>query len=201
MLGEIYKRAELHEALYDELENKTMALKQRQLTAILRAEHVLNHTKQAVESLNQFHHSVRELEIHIHVVIVMAAVVFIYLTKFGFLVRYVGMVTPKSVKYTIVNDAFQTAATIIIWYIVGWGFAFGEDNFPDTGKGGYIGKSMFLGQLGNDLKPEVANKWANFLQQMGYCLISATIPLGWVYSGLLNSCVPSQLPIVRGDNF
>ena len=116
-------------------------------------------------------HSCTELEIHIHIVVVMAAVVFIYLTKFGFLVRYVGMVTPKSVKYTIVNDAFQTAATIIIWYIVGWGFAFGEDNFPDTGKGGYIGKSMFFGQLGNDLKPEVANKWAKFLQQMGYCLL------------------------------
>ena len=59
MLGDIYRQAELHELLYDELENKTMALKERQLTAILRAEHVLNHTKQAVESLNQFHHSIR----------------------------------------------------------------------------------------------------------------------------------------------
>jgi hypothetical protein len=37
---------------------------------------------------------------------------------------------------------------------------------------------MFMGQLGSDLSPEVANKWANFLQQMGFCLISATIPLG-----------------------
>ena len=58
----------------------------------------------------------------------MAAVVFIYLTKFGLLVRYVGMVTQKSLKYTIVNDAFQTSATIMIWYIVGWGFAFGKED-------------------------------------------------------------------------
>ena len=115
----------------------------------------------------------------------MAAVVFIYLTKFGLLVRYVGMVTQKSLKYTIVNDAFQTSATIMIWYIVGWGFAFGKDDFPDTGKGGFVGASMFMGHLGKDLSPEVANKWANFLQQMGFCLISATIPFGYVNRLLL----------------
>jgi hypothetical protein len=58
MLGEVKARADAHESLFTQLDNKTSSLRARQLVALTKAEHVLNHTKMAIESLNDFHESI-----------------------------------------------------------------------------------------------------------------------------------------------
>ena len=54
----------------------------------------------------------------VNVIAVLAGAMFVYLGKFGYMSRHVGMVTVKNVKLTVVQEVLGTAMAILAWYVL-----------------------------------------------------------------------------------
>jgi len=127
----------------------------------------------------------------IDVIAAVVGTVFIFVARFGYLARSVGMATTASVKSVISLDIVAMLIGVLGWWIMGYGFAFGSDDFPDTDDGmGFVGSSGFMPMLWNEAEgkgsdigggadtPENAYAHVEFLLHMGLSLIVVCIPVG-----------------------
>lgn len=123
----------------------------------------------------------------VDVVAMLMGALFVYIAKFGYLARIVGMVTVNSIKVTVVSDLLSIVMTVIGWWSFGYGFAYGKDKFPDDGYNGLIGGDRYFPMHVNALSnmigggqetPESAYTHAEFLLHMGLCIICVGIPVG-----------------------
>mmetsp|Transcript_55605 Transcript_55605/g.153475 ORF Transcript_55605/g.153475 Transcript_55605/m.153475 type:complete len:645 (+) Transcript_55605:162-2096(+) len=123
----------------------------------------------------------------IDVVATLTGALFLYVAKFGYLARTVGMVTVTSMKTTIVFDILTSSLAVLAWWSLGYGLAFGKDNYPESGDNGLYGGDNFFSTNFNDLSSligggddttESAKTHADFLLHLGLSLICVGIPVG-----------------------
>jgi Amt family ammonium transporter len=62
----------------------------------------------------------------------------------GTRIRRVGSVSVKNTKNILIKNVFDSAIGAICWWFVGFGIAFGSDEFGNNGSNGFIGRSAFF---------------------------------------------------------
>ena len=101
---------------------------------------------------------------------VLTASAMIFFMQAGFSLVESGSVRPKSNSNILIKNLFDGAIGAIGWYLVGYGFAFGEDS------SGFVGTSKFAG---TSISPEdKSGYYLQWLFQFTFCATSSTIVSG-----------------------
>ncbi|CAM9319489.1 unnamed protein product [Chrysoparadoxa australica] len=114
----------------------------------------------------------------------MFGAVLVFFMQTGFAMLEVGCVQKKNAKNILVKNVFDASIGALMWYFTGYGFALGDDNYPETGKNGFIGTSGFAlsGDTfrGQDPEGNYGYNWAGWLFQWAFAATTATIVSGSV---------------------
>lgn len=100
--------------------------------------------------------------------------------RWGFLARSMGMATPKNVKLTMTMDFVAFSMAVLWWWITGFGIAFGEDDYPETGSNGVVGTSSLVSRFGSKFNNHNLYKYGQYLLHMGQCVWCASMSIGAV---------------------
>ena len=65
----------------------------------------------------------------------------VFFMQAGFAMLEVGTVRSKNAQNILLKNLFDIAVGSILWYLIGFGFAYGESS------GGFIGTSFFAGYV------------------------------------------------------
>jgi Amt family ammonium transporter len=107
----------------------------------------------------------------------------VFFMQAGFAMLEVGCVTHRNVVNILLTNVVDATLGAVVWYLVGYGFAMGEDDYPETGKNGFIGTSNFAlsGDKFRDTSdPLIGFNWAGWLFQWAFAATTATIVGGAV---------------------
>ena len=92
----------------------------------------------------------------------------VFLMQCGFCMLEAGSVTSKSTESIMMKNLCDCAVTVILWWVVGYAFAFGDGN----GFIGYNTDTFFMN------KAETSYDWAFFFFQFNFAATASTIVSG-----------------------
>ncbi|CAM9899700.1 unnamed protein product, partial [Heterosigma akashiwo] len=102
----------------------------------------------------------------------------------GFGMLEVGAVQVKNNRNILIKNVFDASIGAIVWWSVGYGVAFGKDEYPDNGTNGFIGRDKFFMTTdyfrGSLTDPNIGYNWAGWLFQWAFAATTATIVTGAV---------------------
>eukprot|EP00640_Fibrocapsa_japonica_P001704 CAMPEP_0113935380 /NCGR_PEP_ID=MMETSP1339-20121228/2540_1 /TAXON_ID=94617 /ORGANISM="Fibrocapsa japonica" /LENGTH=469 /DNA_ID=CAMNT_0000937511 /DNA_START=106 /DNA_END=1515 /DNA_ORIENTATION=- /assembly_acc=CAM_ASM_000762 len=102
--------------------------------------------------------------------------ILVFFMQTGFAMLEVGSVSVKNTKNILIKNIFDASIGAISFWLLGYGFAFGED------KGGFIGTDIFAFQNRSDDEPtwDDGAEYASWLFQWAFAATAATIVSGAV---------------------
>ncbi|KXZ42195.1 hypothetical protein GPECTOR_185g278 [Gonium pectorale] len=117
----------------------------------------------------------------------------VFLMHGGFAMLEAGAIRSKNAMNILLQTIMDAACSAIMWYLIGFGFAFGMGNqamkkWDDT-RGAYLGSttSRFIGdamfglaRYKTHFTGSGTGKWVDFFFQWAFCATAVTIPAGSV---------------------
>ncbi|GLC38506.1 hypothetical protein PLESTB_001732900 [Pleodorina starrii] len=101
----------------------------------------------------------------------------VFLMHGGFAMLEAGAIRSKNAMNILLQTILDAAAAAIMWYTVGFGFAFGIGHKPNK----FIGNAMFgLARYKTHATGSGIGDWTDFFFQWAFCATAATIPAGSV---------------------
>ncbi|GLI67715.1 hypothetical protein VaNZ11_011983 [Volvox africanus] len=101
----------------------------------------------------------------------------VFIMHGGFAMLEAGAIRSKNAMNILLQTILDAAAAAIMWYCVGFGFAFGIGPKPNK----FIGNAMFgLARYSIHWTGSGTGKWTDFFFQWAFCATAATIPAGAV---------------------
>lgn len=168
-------------ALQLELEynlNWTETLETRQEKSFEDVGSIRNRSGIALDHASEFVETEEYFKILFNTLTLSLGGVFLFIGRWGFLARGVGMVTPKNIKLTIMVDFVALATSIFFWWAIGHALAFGEDDYPDTGNNGFVGTTGMFSRFGHEFNNKNLYMFGEYLLYMGQCTWCASIAVG-----------------------
>ncbi|KAG2429741.1 hypothetical protein HXX76_010525 [Chlamydomonas incerta] len=88
-----------------------------------------------------------------------------------------GAIRSKNAMNILLQTVLDGAASAVMWYLVGFGFAYGIGDNPN----GFIGDALFaLSRYSSHNTGTGIGQWTNWFFQWAFCATAATIPAGAV---------------------
>ncbi|PNW81429.1 hypothetical protein CHLRE_07g355650v5 [Chlamydomonas reinhardtii] len=88
-----------------------------------------------------------------------------------------GAIRSKNAMNILLQTVLDGAASAVMWYLVGFGFAYGIGDNPN----GFIGDALFgLSRYSSHNTGTGVGQWTNWFFQWAFCATAATIPAGAV---------------------
>mmetsp|Transcript_5837 Transcript_5837/g.8757 ORF Transcript_5837/g.8757 Transcript_5837/m.8757 type:complete len:487 (-) Transcript_5837:3-1463(-) len=135
-----------------------------------------------------------ELILDINTLFVLIGACLVFFMQIGFAFLEVGSVQMKNQKNILIKNVFDASLGAIAWYVIGYGIAYGYDDYVVDGTGnGFIGTNGYF--LAGDSfrgdgesESQLGYKWANWLYQWAFAATCATIVSGAVMERISFSC-------------
>ncbi|KAG2486763.1 hypothetical protein HYH03_014562 [Edaphochlamys debaryana] len=103
----------------------------------------------------------------------------------GFAMLEAGAIRSKNAMNILLQTLMDASASALMWYLVGFAFAFGIGDNPNP----FIGDAMFgLSRLSTHFTGSGNGKWIDVFFQWAFCTTAATIPAGAVAERLNFNC-------------
>lgn len=107
-----------------------------------------------------------------------SAAMFLLLCKLGMMMRHVGMVTNKSTKLTVITDIISMAVIANVWWMFGYGIAYGHDNYVEENENGLVGTSHYMGDMPMPDDSDAGDVYARFAMCLAFAYVCGSIPVG-----------------------
>ncbi|KAG5176492.1 ammonium transporter [Tribonema minus] len=117
----------------------------------------------------------------IRALVLLAGAVLTFFMQTGYAMVHVGCVQLKNTKNTLITNVFDSALASMVWWLIGFGFAFGDS---DSSSNPFIGSDGFALSgsefRGDDPSSLLAIRWAWWLLQWAFAGTTVTITSGAV---------------------
>mmetsp|Transcript_72896 Transcript_72896/g.207669 ORF Transcript_72896/g.207669 Transcript_72896/m.207669 type:complete len:869 (-) Transcript_72896:118-2724(-) len=100
--------------------------------------------------------------------------------KAGYSMRHSGLCRCKNQFATVMANLFDGMVGAIVFYVMGFGWAMGEDDYVETTSNGLMGMSLYAHDLNGRVDHDDAIVWAKFLFLFALCSQSFTIMSGGI---------------------
>ncbi|GLC60451.1 hypothetical protein PLESTB_001613900 [Pleodorina starrii] len=101
----------------------------------------------------------------------------VFIMHGGFAMLEAGAIRSKNAMNILLQTVLDGAASAVMWYLVGFGFAYGIGDRPN----GFIGDALFsLSRFASHETGTGTGNWTNWFFQWAFCATAATIPAGAV---------------------
>jgi Amt family ammonium transporter len=121
-------------------------------------------------------HVIEELDVAFLLVGAVSAI----MVKAGYLLRNTGLVQLPHMQSTLIMSLWDTSLVVLSWWIVGNGWTFGSDKYPEQTENGLVGKSHYLDYMSELNGKEHAADWASYVYFLGLCCQCVAIVSGAV---------------------
>ncbi|GFR44280.1 hypothetical protein Agub_g5487 [Astrephomene gubernaculifera] len=101
----------------------------------------------------------------------------VFLMHGGFAMLEAGAIRSKNAMNILLQTILDASASAIMWYLVGFGFAFGIGDKPNK----FIGNATFgLARYATHFTGSATGRWTDWFFQWAFCATAVTIPAGAV---------------------
>ncbi|GLI66983.1 hypothetical protein VaNZ11_011079 [Volvox africanus] len=101
----------------------------------------------------------------------------VFIMHGGFAMLEAGAIRSKNAMNILLQTVLDGAASAVMWYLVGFGFAYGIGDKPN----GFIGDALFgLARYSSHHTITATGDWTSWFFQWAFCATAATIPAGAV---------------------
>ncbi|KAG2434358.1 hypothetical protein HYH02_012374 [Chlamydomonas schloesseri] len=101
----------------------------------------------------------------------------VFIMHGGFAMLEAGAIRSKNAMNILLQTVLDGAASAVMWYLVGFGFAYGIGDNPN----GFIGDALFaMSRYSSHNTGTGIGQWTNWFFQWAFCATAATIPAGAV---------------------
>ncbi|EFJ41277.1 hypothetical protein VOLCADRAFT_77636 [Volvox carteri f. nagariensis] len=121
--------------------------------------------------------SVADVSLGVNTFLLLFGGALVFLMHGGFAMLEAGAIRSKNAMNILLQTILDAAAAAIMWYCVGFGFAYGIGDKPNK----FIGNAMFgLARYKSHYTGSGMGMWTDFFFQWAFCATAATIPAGSV---------------------
>mmetsp|Transcript_5652 Transcript_5652/g.8495 ORF Transcript_5652/g.8495 Transcript_5652/m.8495 type:complete len:500 (+) Transcript_5652:39-1538(+) len=135
-----------------------------------------------------------DLTVDMNTLFVLIGACLLFFMQIGFAFVEVGSVQMKNQKNILSNNVLDVSLGVIAWYLIGYGIAYGYDDYIVDGKeNGFIGTNGYF-LAGDSFRDDDVSdsqmgfKWANWVYQWGFAASCTAIISGAVMERISTSC-------------